>query len=123
MKLGTGNLPRAINECYWVLAAGGLFLMTVAHPDFVSSLIDRGQIKRTGGGFLTMPGAGNLRLPVVARSLNTYEKILTLSGFQFEQENVFPDEKVLYAKPGLRQAGEVPSALLYRCQKTNPVTS
>jgi hypothetical protein len=64
-----------------------------------------------------MPGSRNLRLPVVLRSKKNYEKILAQSDFRFEQEDVFPDEKVLNIKSGLRQAGRVPLALVFTCVK------
>jgi SAM-dependent methyltransferase len=108
------------SECYRVLSPGGLFLMTVTHPDFVNSLNRRGLLRRSGG-LLTMPGAADLRLPVVRRSVETYRGILANSGFHFEEEDVYPNDKVLNAKPGLKEAGNVPLALLFTC--TRPARS
>lgn len=110
---------EAAGECYRVLSAGGLFLMTVTHPDFVNSLNRRGLLRRSGG-LLTMPGAAGLRLPVVRRSVETYRGILAESGFHFGEDSVYPNEKVLNAKPGLRQAGSVPLALVFTCTKSDP---
>jgi SAM-dependent methyltransferase len=110
------GIREAAGECHRVIMTGGLFLMTVTHPDFVNSLNRRGLLKRSGG-VLTMPGADGLRLPVVVRSVETYRQILADSGLHFEEEVVYPSDKVLNAKPGLKQAGKVPLALIFTCTK------
>lgn len=107
---------EAAGECQRVLSTGGLLLMTVTHPDFVNSLRRRGLLKRTRG-VLTMPGGAGLRLPVVTRSAGTYRGILAESGLHFEEEDVYPSEKVLNAKPGLKRGGSVPLALVFACTK------
>jgi len=111
------GLQNAAGECYRIVTAGGLFLVTVTHPDFVDSLRRRGQLKPTKGSGLTMPGSGNLRLPVVPRTKQSYRNMLLQTGFLFEEEDVFPNEKVINMKPGLRQAGKVPLALVFTCRK------
>jgi len=42
---------------------------------------------------------------------------LSASGFEFDREDVFPTDKVLREKPGLRYAGKVPVALMFVCRK------
>ena len=64
-----------------------------------------------------MPGSSNLRLPVVPRTKQSYRNMLLGAGFLFEEEDVFPNEKVINMKPGLRQAGKVPLALVLHCSK------
>ena len=105
---------NALADCRRVLARGGLFLMSVLHPDFVSSLLHGGAIQRAGGA-LTMPGAGSLRLPVVLRTDETYRSALSAAGFQFESETVFATEAVRQATPGLRRAAGAPLALVFSC--------
>jgi ubiquinone/menaquinone biosynthesis C-methylase UbiE len=118
-EVSNKGFKEAAKKCHRVLSPGGLFLITVTHPDFVNSLKRRGLLKRSRG-VLTMPGAAGLRLPVVTRSVETYRQILAESGLHFEEEEVYPNEKVLNAKPGLKQAGNVPLALVFTCTKTQP---
>jgi len=117
-EVPTGGFARALNECRRVLSPNGLFLLTVAHPAFVENLRKRDLLKRTERGILTMPGSGNLRLPVAVRSREDYRRLLTKSGFKYEEDDVFPTAEVLNAKPGLRNTGKVPLALVFRCEKT-----
>lgn len=109
---------HALQECARVLAPGGLLLMAVLHPQFVHSLNERGVLKAARGGVLTMPGADRLRLPVVIRSLATYERELMEAGFEFEQEDVYPTEAVLNARSGLRHAQGLPLAAVFRGVKS-----
>ena len=80
-EVPNAGFRHALQECRWVLAPDGLLLMAVLHPEFVHSLDERGVLKPARGGVLTMPGADRLRLPVVIRSLATYERLLTEAGF------------------------------------------
>ena len=64
-----------------------------------------------------MPGAEGLRLPVVPRSSEDYSMALEQAGFQSRSEAVYPTAQILSAKPGLRQAGHVPIALLLQGAK------
>ena len=106
---------HALGECARVLAPGGRLLMAVLHPQFVHSLDERGVLKPTPSGVLTMPGADRLRLPVVIRSLAAYQRGLTEAGFEFEQEDVYPTEAVLSARAGLRHAQGLPLAAVFCC--------
>jgi len=117
-EIASAGLKRALKECYRVLSDEGLLLITITHPTFIDSLDKRGLLKHTQRGLWTMPGAGSLRLPVVARSLNTYRSLLTKAGFTFVEMEVFPNDAVQTSKPGLRKAGRVPLALLFKCLKT-----
>ena len=114
-EVPNAGFRHALQECGRVLAPGGLLLMAVLHPQFVHSLDERGVLRPTRGGVLTMPGADRLRLPVVIRSLATYERLLTEAGFEYEQEDVFPTETVLNARAGLRHAEGLPLAAVFNC--------
>lgn len=116
-EVSSGGLKKALKECQRVLSTDGLLLITVAHPRFVSSLRKRGLLKRTDRGVLTMPGSGNLRLPVAPRTSEAYKGILAKSGFACEEDDIFPTTEVLNAKPGLRNTGMVPLALILQCTK------
>jgi SAM-dependent methyltransferase len=110
---------NALKECYRVLKNDGSFLISVIHPDFVTSLQRRELLKPTRDGMLTMPGSGSLRLPVVIRSLENYRTCLNEAGFQFEGTEVASSKEVLNLKAGLRNAEEIPIALVYKCTKLN----
>ena len=116
-EVSVGGMRRALAECWRVLAAPGTLLVTVTHPTFIQSLSKRGLLRRRGKGVMTLPGAGGLRLPVVTRSQGEYERLLRQSGFRWESEYVFATPEVLNAKPGLREAGNIPLALLFSCTK------
>jgi SAM-dependent methyltransferase len=116
-EVATGDFQKALGECYRVLSSQGLLLIAVIHPDFVSSLRKRELLTRTREGLLTMPGSGSLRVPVVVRSSELYRSSLAGASFAFEEEEVFPTAEVLNVKSGLRKAGRVPLALVFRCRK------
>jgi len=116
-EVPTGVLRKALVESNRVLTKDGLLLITVTHPDFVDSLRKRDQLKDIGKNVLTMPGAGRLRLPVVVRKMETYRRVLEESGFKYEEQSIYPTKEVLNAKPGLRNTGNIPLALLFRCVK------
>jgi SAM-dependent methyltransferase len=111
------SVRKALQECYRVLAPGGLCLIAVTHPDFINSLQKRGLLKTAADGLLTMPGSGSLRLPVVIRSLGSYRKYLQEAGFQYEETEAYPTLEVLQMKAGLRHAWKLPVALVYSCTK------
>jgi len=117
-EVGSSDFKRALRECWRVLSSDGLCLIAVTHPDFIDSLRKRRLLQRDKKGTMTMPGSGSLRLPVVVRSLQAYRNSLTESGFRFEEENVFPTTEVLNVKSGLRSAGKVPLALIFKCTKS-----
>jgi len=111
------GLKHALNECYRILKKDGLLLMAVIHPAFVASLQKRELLKSSKDGLLTMPGAGSLRLPVVIRSKDNYHNCLVEAGFRYEETEAALSEKVLNLKAGLRNMGNTPVALVYRCNK------
>lgn len=115
-EVTTGGLKRALLECRRVLRHGGKLLATVLHPDFVASLAKRGELRRDRSKQMTMPGANGLRLPIVSRSRDQYERLLRGNGFCVESEEVFANAKVLHAKPGLLHAGTIPLALIFDCR-------
>ena len=117
-ELSSHCFINAVNECYRVLTTNGLLLITVIHPSFVQSLQKREQLKPIKNGPLTMPGSGALRLPVVPRTLETYQSVLQEAGFQYEETEACSSEKVLQAKKGLRNAGNIPVALIFTCKKS-----
>lgn len=117
-EVPTRGFQQAFMECYRVLSPEGSFLMTVIHPDFVRSLYKRGMLKHTNAGVLTMPGGGSLRLPVVVRSVESYRNGLKEAGFCFEEEEVYPTAEVVNIKIGLRHAGNVPLALVFKCGRS-----
>lgn len=119
-EIATAGLRGALAECERVLAADGRLVVTVTHPDFVASLARRGQLKPQRGEVWTMPGAEGLRLPVVRRTAGAYAAYFEQAGFDCRTEDVFASPQVLRAKPGLRQAGDVPLALLLECRKRQP---
>ncbi len=108
---------NSMKECYRTLTKGGMLLIAVTHPDFVDQLRKKGQLRRTSGDILTMPGSGTLRLPVIIRPLKIYQKVIAETGFEYEWEDVYPTMKVLNEKPGLRDLDKIPVALVIRCLK------
>jgi ubiquinone/menaquinone biosynthesis C-methylase UbiE len=111
-EVRTPGLRQALRECRRVLRPGGKLLATVTHPEFVESLARREELRTTPHG-TTMPGAEGLQLPVVARSIAQYETLFAAARFAVEHEPVFPTEKVINEKPGLRLSGRLPLALVF----------
>ncbi|MEK6235708.1 MAG: methyltransferase domain-containing protein [Planctomycetales bacterium] len=122
-ELGSGAAANALSETFRVLKPGGKMIAVALHPAFVDSLAKRKQLTKDRRGRLTMPGSKGLRIPVARRSLDEYQRMLEQAGFQGATEDVFPNEKVFRAKPGLRQAGPVPVALLMDATKPPPANS
>jgi SAM-dependent methyltransferase len=117
-ELGTGGLHQAVRECGRVLRPAGRLIATATHPRFVESLARRGLLRRSPEGLTTMPGSDGLRLPVVQRTTEEYCAAFRKAGFRCCWEDVFPTPDVLRAKPGLREAGRVPLAILFGCEKS-----
>jgi ubiquinone/menaquinone biosynthesis C-methylase UbiE len=117
-EISTGGVKKALSECRRVLSNDGVLLITVTHPTFIENLSKRGILRRSKAGMLTMPGSGELRLPVFKRSVDQYTTLLTKSGFDFEADDVFATEQVLNAKPGLRNVAGIPLALVFKCVKS-----
>jgi SAM-dependent methyltransferase len=113
-ELSDAALRRTIAECTRTLSLGGKLLATVVHPQFVDSLRRRGLLRRVGG-VTTMPGTGGLRLPVVPRDRDCYQAHFVKGGWECTLDDIYPTLSVLRAKPGLREAGPVPLALLIEC--------
>ena len=116
-ELTSAELRRALDECHRVLAASGMLLTTVVHPDFTADLARRGVLCPTRSELAFMPGAEGVPLPMARRSVAEYTALLTSRGFNAVPTDVYPDEKVLRAKPGLRNAAHVPLALVFICRK------
>ena len=114
------GLRSALRECRRVLAQDGLLMMTVLHPEFVNSLLTGGAIRREPDRAMTMPGAGSLRLPVVIRAEVAYRSALAGAGFTCDAEPVSASEAVRSARPGLRNAGDAPVALVFTCRAATP---
>ncbi len=114
-ELTTTGLTASLRECRRILAPGGRLLAAVAHPAFVHALAKKGALTDFGRGLAAMPGAEGLRLPVSRRPAQAYLDALSASGFTVETEDVFPDEKTLHARPGLKLSRGTPLALLLDC--------
>jgi ubiquinone/menaquinone biosynthesis C-methylase UbiE len=114
-ELPSNCCRNALRECYRILKRNSLLLISVLHPDFIGSLQKRELLRTTKNEVLTMPGSGNLRLPVVIRSLENYRSCLREAGFHYEETEVNSSKEVLNIKAGLRNAGNVPIALVYAC--------
>ena len=80
-ELPCAVVRRAIAECRRILApVGGRLLATVVHTDWVADLDRRGEL-RISRGVTTMPGGGNLRLPVEEFPAGFLHERLAESGF------------------------------------------
>lgn len=115
-EISQRGVASAIRECHRILRGNGQLLTTVIHPDFVASLNKRRELRRERNGLLTMPGSSGMRLPVQKTSKRFYEDCLSDSGFEFTARDVFATQEVVNAKPGLKQVGNVPLALLFDCR-------
>jgi ubiquinone/menaquinone biosynthesis C-methylase UbiE len=116
-ELTTGAAWRALLECHRILSPRGLFLATVVHPDLIRNFRKRGVLTSYGKGMSTMPSTDGLRVPVVERTKHGYLSMLEKAGFHVNHEDVFPTPEVLSAKPGLKKAGNMPLALIFRCTR------
>ncbi|UCH20320.1 MAG: class I SAM-dependent methyltransferase [Deltaproteobacteria bacterium] len=116
-EVSTLSLKFALNECSRVLQENGRLLVTITHPEFIASLSKNGKLSKLGPEFWTMPGKGALRVPVVVRSEETYIELFKQAGFYFTSESLYPSSKVFNERPGLRNAGNIPLALVFICTK------
>jgi ubiquinone/menaquinone biosynthesis C-methylase UbiE len=116
-EIATRDLRQALRECHRVLSPNGRLLATLIHPTFAKSLARRGELKRYRNGVYTMPASEGLRLPVALTSLKGYQSALQDAGFRFQSQDIFGNRQVMNAKPGLRQAGKAPIALLLECEE------
>jgi ubiquinone/menaquinone biosynthesis C-methylase UbiE len=117
-ELAPKDIGNALREVSRVLVRGGRLIATVMHPDFVSSLQEKGKLSQLGPHFFTMPGKGSMRVPVVPHKSGIYEKAFIRSGFEFESNPVYPTEKVLRERAGLRHSKGLPLALVYEAVKS-----
>lgn len=120
-EVNTYSFKNALKECYRVLLLSGTLLITITHPDFINGLQERGLLRPTKEGFVTMPASGDLRLPVVVRSLESYRRNLQEAGFEFTETEVCPTEEVLHIKKGLRHSAKNPIALVFTCKKSGSI--
>jgi SAM-dependent methyltransferase len=119
-ELPAGGLDAALRECRRVLAPDGRLLAAVPHPAFVRELAKKGALTDFGRGLFAMPSAEGLRLPVSRRPAQAYLDALSSSGFAVRPEDVYPDEKTLREKPGLKLPRATPLALLLDCDTPRP---
>ena len=116
-EVSKGGLFRALKECNRVLSDKGKMIATVLHPDFITNLDRRGLLHRNKNGLLTMPGAKNLRLPVVKREMKEYYYLFSQTKFHFEVDDIHPTKEVLNEKSGLKNYGKNPIAAIFTCSK------
>jgi SAM-dependent methyltransferase len=117
-ELTTAALHNALQECHRILTDDGCLIATMPHPDLVRALAKKGALTDFGHGLSAMPGAEGLRLPVSRRSADAYRQMMESSGFTVLVEDVYPDEKTLHEKPGLKVAQGTPLGLLCNCRRT-----
>jgi len=118
-EMPTPRLARALTSVRRVLIDGGALLATFLHPRFVRDLDRRGKLRPPGRGdrLPTLPGPKGLRLPVVPRSEEEIEGLLSRSGFRFTGHDLAAGARVLHDRPGLRHAGGIPVALVFDARK------
>ncbi len=121
-ELPTSSLQDAVQECRRVLSERGRLIAAVPHPTFVRALAKKGALTDFGRGLFAMPSAEGLRLPVSRRTTQAYQDILESCGFAVATGDIFPDEKTLHEKPGLKVARDTPLALLFECSIADAVT-
>jgi hypothetical protein len=85
--------------------------------DRIASLQQRDLLEKNKEGLLTMPGSGQLRLPIVPRSLQEYRKLLVKTGYSWQEIAVYATDEVINVKPGLRHMLHKPVALILECRK------
>jgi len=117
-EVSTTGLRKALAECRRVLKDSGQLIAVVAHPDFVESLQQRGELRGTNTGQVTMPSSGSLRVPVVRRTTAAYDVCLGAFGWEYEAEDVYPNRRVLRERPEFKAAGHLPLARMFKCWKT-----
>ena len=116
-ELTTSGLKNALQECHRILAAEGHLIATVPHPDLIHALAKKGALTDFGHGLFAMPSAEGLRLPVSRRSTDAYQQLMEASGFTVLTEDVYPDDKTLHEKPGLKVSVGTPLGLLCHCRR------
>jgi SAM-dependent methyltransferase len=117
-ELPTSYFQRALAECLRVLTPGARLLAAVPHPAFVHTLAKQGALTDFGRGLFAMPGAEGIRLPVAHRSAEAYTAAMTASGFRVIAEDVFANDQVLHARPGMKMGRNTPLALVFSCERS-----
>jgi SAM-dependent methyltransferase len=106
---------RALGETARVVRLDGRLVGAVLHPKFVDGLSRRGLLRR--GRPPTMPGPGELRLPVASRTVTAYRALFEQAGFDARFDDVNATQEVLNARPGLRRVGtRTPLALVFEAR-------
>ena len=122
-ELSTAGAKSALTECHRVLRDNGRLLVTVTHPAFIQNLKQRGELLKLGSSLWTMPARGPVRVPVAIRSEQEYDELITETGLRFSSHALYPDQRVLNERPGLKSASGLPLALVYDCLRTSQVES
>lgn len=112
------GLVRALFECNRVMKPDGMLLVSLTHPDFIASLERRDQLRKNKDGILTMPGAQQMRLPIVPRRTKDYEKLLKKTGYTWQATDIFVTNNVINEKPGLHHMRNKPLGLVLECRKS-----
>lgn len=120
-EVSSSGMKSALSECHRVLRDGSRIIATVTHPNFVQNLDKNGKLSKLGREFRTMPAKGALRVPVVIRSEDEYNNLFKKSGFTFDNQVLYPNQKILNERTGLRFSAGLPLALVYTCRKNNQI--
>lgn len=92
-------------------------IATVPHPDLVHALAKKESLTDFGRGLFAMPSAEGMRLPVSRRSIAAYWEGMEHSGFTVLTQDLYPDERTLREKPGLKVSSGTPLGLLFHCTR------
>jgi SAM-dependent methyltransferase len=116
-ELTTNGLNNALQECRRILVDSGMLIAAVPHPDLVHALAKKGVLTDFGHGLFAMPSAEGMRLPVSRRPTNAYCQAIKDCGFTVITEDIYPDEKTLHEKQGLKVSRGTPLGLLFVCHR------